>query len=696
MKGGIHRSMKAKEVMSKNLITIPAEFRLQDAANLLSEHHIDSVPVVGEKEQLIGFLTKVNLFAAIKKGIPADTLVEQIMEKEVVGINEDEEARQLFDKKEEKFPIVDKNNRLVGILTKTDLLKSYYKKLKNVTTSIQAMLESTNNGIVAIDNFAKITFFNKAAEEILGIKANNALGQLVKDVLPNTNLPYILKTGKKDINKTGIINGRSLLINRTPIILDGELIGAVAIFQDLTDYQTLSQELDNERNTSDILKTILEIAYDGIVVVDHNGYITMLSKEYAKFLKVKPEEVIGKHVADVIENTRMHLVVESGKAEIADLQKINGDYMVATRIPIIKNGEIKGAVGKVLFKNVSDLNTLHKRIKRMEKELERYKGEFKELNEAKYHLDHLIGKSKALQQAKHIAAKAAETDSNVLLLGESGTGKELFAHAIHNLSLRASAPFVKVNCAAIPADLLEAELFGYEEGSFTGAKKGGKKGKFEAADGGTIFLDEIGELPLHMQAKLLRVLQEKEVEKVGATSSKAIDIRIIAATNRNLEEMVQKGEFRMDLYYRLNVIAIQIPALRNRDNDIFILTNYLITKLSTRLNKYVVGISENAKLLLKNYDWPGNVRELENVLERAINMIEDDEIIKPLHLPEKITGKQSHDNIKSLEETLEEAEKKVILDSLSSCKGNKSKAAKLLNISRSTLYEKMNKHKIYN
>jgi len=230
---------------------------------------------------------------------------------------------------------------------------------------------------------------------------------------------------------------------------------------------------------------------------------------------------------------------------------------------------------------------------------------------------------------------------------------------------------------------LEAELFGYEEGSFTGAKKGGKKGKFEAADGGTIFLDEIGELPLHMQAKLLRVLQEKEVEKVGATSSKAIDIRIIAATNRNLEEMVQKGEF-------------QIPALRNRDNDIFILTNYLITKLSTRLNKYVVGISENAKLLLKNYDWPGNVRELENVLERAINMIEDDEIIKPLHLPEKITGKQSHDNIKSLEETLEEAEKKVILDSLSSCKGNKSKAAKLLNISRSTLYEKMNKHKIYN
>lgn len=455
----------------------------------------------------------------------------------------------------------------------------------------------------------------------------------------------------------------------------------------------MGKELD-EKYAVDILNTIMEIAYDGLLVVDRDGYITMISKAYAKFMGISVEDAIGKHVTEVIENTRMHVVLKTGKPEIADLQKIKGDYMIASRIPIIKNGEVTGAVGKVVFRNLSELNDLNKRIKQMEKELERYKGQFKELNQAKYQFDHLIGESEELRHAKSLGSKAAANDSNVLLIGESGTGKELFAHAIHNASHRVSGPFVKVNCAAIPPDLLESELFGYEEGSFTGAKKGGKKGKFEAADGGTIFLDEIGELPLHMQAKLLRVIQEKEVEKIGSTTSKKIDIRIIAATNQNLEEMIQKHEFRLDLYYRLNVLTITIPSLKKRGRDILVLTDFFIDKLSHRLMKIVTGISEEAKIALLNYHWPGNVRELENVIERAVNLIDNGERIQMKHLPEKIIGETGPKTLKSLDEILLEAEEKAIMDSLRICRGNKSKAAKLLQISRSTLYEKIEKFQL--
>jgi transcriptional regulator with PAS, ATPase and Fis domain len=243
----------------------------------------------------------------------------------------------------------------------------------------------------------------------------------------------------------------------------------------------------------------------------------------------------------VIENTRMHVVAKTGKQEVAELQKIKDNYIIATRSPIRKQGKLIGAVGKILFKNVGQFTALSKRINSLEVELKKYKGDFRERNKASYTFDHLMGRSPEFMEVKGQAKIAAKSDSNVLILGESGTVR-LFAHSIHNASRRAMGVFVKVNCAAIPAELLESELFGYEEGSFTGAKKGGKAGKFEAAEGGTIFLDEIGELPLHMQVKLLRVLQEKEIERVGSTGSIPIDVRVIAATNRNLE-MVSK-EFR--------------------------------------------------------------------------------------------------------------------------------------------------------
>jgi transcriptional regulator with PAS, ATPase and Fis domain len=251
-----------------------------------------------------------------------------------------------------------------------------------------------------------------------------------------------------------------------------------------------------------------------------------------------------------------------------------------------------------------------------------------------------------------------------------------------------------VNCGAIPYELLESELFGYEEGSFTGAKKGGKIGKFKAADGGTIFLDEIAELPMNMQAKLLRVLQDREIEKIGSTKSEKVDVRVIAATNKNLEEMVDRGAFRLDLYYRLNVVSIRIPSLRERKEDIPILSKHLVDKISKEQNVNVESVSSKAMEFLINYKWPGNVRELENILERAVNFLDGESKIMTNHLPPKVTGMSGVESVRSLKETMDQIEKEVLTNSLILAKGNKSEAAEALGISRTSLYEKLNKHNI--
>ncbi|WP_411169247.1 sigma-54 interaction domain-containing protein [Clostridium sp. MB05] len=445
---------------------------------------------------------------------------------------------------------------------------------------------------------------------------------------------------------------------------------------------------------SNISKELLEITFDGVVMVDKKGIIIYISKRYCEFLSIDLKNALGKHVSDVIENTRMHIVVNNGKAELAKLQRIKENYMVANRIPIIESGEVIGAIGTVMFKNIEDINTLHKKLNSMKRELDKYKGRLRQENSTKYSFDDIKGKSKSIEMCKVFANKAACADSSVLLIGESGTGKELFAHAIHRSSNRCHAPFVKVNCAAIPSELLESELFGYEGGAFTGAKREGKMGKFELANGGTIFLDEIGDMPLYMQAKLLRVIQEKEVERIGANKFIKLDLRIVAATNKELESMVKNRSFRGDLYYRLNVMKIEIPPLRDRNGDVELLSKYFIDKLSKQCGKNVRGVSTSAIMSLNQYEWHGNIRELRNVIERAINLVDYGEIIEKQHLPNEIEECSYKEEIKPLLKTIEEAEVYALKDALIFSKGNKSKAAKLLGISRVTLYEKLEKYSI--
>ncbi len=457
--------------------------------------------------------------------------------------------------------------------------------------------------------------------------------------------------------------------------------------------------LDQREKEVEQLKEIIELLYDGVIMIDRQGLITMMNQTYCEFLGVKVQDVIGKHVKEVIENSRMHIVVETGQSEIGSFMIVKDKSIIVMRTPIWKEGKVVGAVGKVLYTDINELKSLVQRLNVAESKLEFYKPELKKVQGSKYSFDQIIGEHERMKEVKELALKVAASRSTVLIRGESGTGKELFAHAIHEASNRTKGPLICLNCAAIPANLLESELFGYEEGAFSGAKKGGRPGKIEQAQGGTLFLDEVGDMPLDMQVKLLRVLQEKEIQRIGGSQTNQVDIRLISATNRPLEEMVKTGEFREDLYYRLNVIHIMIPPLRERGKDIITTAQLILGQLNTELGKSISGFHPKVEEIFYRYQWTGNVREMQNIIERALHIADNGPEIRLEHLPAYLVDhvkRHTDDSSFSLEEQVERAEKVAIIRALKASEGNRSEAAEMLGIHRASLYRKMEKYGLLN
>jgi len=443
---------------------------------------------------------------------------------------------------------------------------------------------------------------------------------------------------------------------------------------------------------------ILDNIYNGVIVTDAKGYITHFNRPYGEFLSIDPEEQIGRHCTEVIENTRMHIVAQTGKPEINHTHRIMGQDMVVQRIPIKKNGEVIAVFGQVMFKDARDVGKLAKKLSVLESKVEFYEKELYSLRSTRYTIDSIIGVSESIRFLKKEALRASGNNLPVLITGESGTGKELFAQAIHHASRRKIHPFIRINCAAIPKDLLESELFGYERGAFTGARSEGKPGKFELAQHGTIFLDEIGDLPLEMQPKLLRALEEKEFERIGGNAIIKSDFRLIAASNQNLEDMLNNGQFRKDLYYRLNVIPIHILPLRKRREDIIPLARYLLTRIAQEASLSELDFDPEAEEVLIKYDWPGNVRELINVLERILSSLENNIIHLsdiPFYLFQGREMSKTAENA-SLKKIQSRTEKDTILHALKSTDYNKSRAAELLGIHRTLLYKKMKKYDLPN
>ncbi len=444
---------------------------------------------------------------------------------------------------------------------------------------------------------------------------------------------------------------------------------------------------------NDLVQAALDNPYEGLVIIDGNGIIKYFSKNNEKVFNISREEALGKHVTEVIPNTRLHIVAKTGRAEIGDTMMIGGEKKVVGRFPVKSDGITIGAAGKVLFYQMTKFLEMAAKVSQLQEQIQLYERNMTSLLSAKYTFDDLKGRSKALEKIKQEAKRCCNTSSTVLITGETGTGKELLAHAIHNASTRKSRPFVKLNCAAIPNELIESELFGYEEGAFTGARRKGKLGKFELARNGTVFLDEIGEMPLHLQPKILRILQEKEVDRVGSSHPIQLDFRLVVATNKNLASEVREGNFREDLYYRLNVITLRMPSLWEMKEDIPLFIEHFLTKMASKLRTNKKRLTDEAKRALLEYDWPGNVRELENIIERAASIAEGD-IISIEHIPSKLITtnlipKPDNSIPTVFDEAMQEAKREVIKRALHYSSDNRVKAAKLLGIQRSKLYYTM-------
>ncbi|WP_368503868.1 sigma 54-interacting transcriptional regulator [Alkalihalophilus sp. As8PL] len=573
------------------------------------------------------------------------------------------------------------------------------QKLNQQSSIQETILNSTHDGMIAVNAKSQVLFFNQAASKMSGIQSEDAIGVHIQEVLPSSGLPRVIKSKREEHNRTQRFeNGTTILTTRVPMFEEDRCIGGLAIFKDVTEIVEMAEQVTNLKSIQTMLEAIIHSSDDAISVVDEHGNGIMINPAYSRLTGLKKEEVINQPAtADISEGESMHLrVLETRKAVRGVPLKVgpNKRDVIVNVAPVIVDGEIKGSVG--VLHDVSEIKSLNRELKRAKRLLESLK--------AKYSFDEIVGSSSEMQVAIEQAKIAASTPVTILLRGESGTGKELFAHAIHNESNRRSFPFIRVNCAALSETLLESELFGYEEGAFSGARRGGKKGLFEDAEQGSIFLDEIGELSSNMQAKLLRVLQEKEIVRVGGTKAISIDVRVIAATNVHLERAIVKKEFREDLYYRLNKMPIYIPPLRERVNDLHQLTQHLLTKLNQDYGRYVHELTNEALHYLKAYHWPGNVRELENVLARAMIYMEAGATkITKQHLPiltEKVQapsppmGKLNVDENKTLQEMMEEYERNVLKQTIEQCGGNKTAAAKRLNISIRSLYYKLDKANI--
>jgi len=609
-----------------------------------------------------------------------------------------------------RLPII-KNGQIVGAIAKSlfldktaarVLMQKIQETEQDFETMLEGLIESPYMVYVIVDKDGYITHMNQTYLDNLGLKKEDVIGKYILDITPTSELPEVLKTGRIDNADIFMIAGRETIVTRLPIIKDGEIVGAIgkSLFMDMSGAKILAKKIqETEKEFASILEGLIESPYMVYVIVDKDGYITTMNQTYLDILGMKKEDVLGKYILDITPTSELPEVLKTGRIDKADIYMIKGRETIVTRLPIVKDGEIVGAIGKSLFLDMSGAKILVKKLQDTENELIVYKEEVRKFYRAKWEFPDLIGQNNEFLTVKSMAEYVAHASSTLLITGESGTGKELFAQAIHNASPRRSGPFIRINCAALPDNLLESELFGYEEGAFTGAKKGGKQGKFELAWGGTVFLDEIGDMPLGMQTKMLTVLQERTVERVGGTRPIPVNVRVIAATNRHLEDMVTKQEFRQDLYYRLNVVRLSIPPLRKRPEDVLLIARDLIDRINLDLKTNILGISDPARELLQNYSWPGNVRELENLLEMAVNLadMKRDDYLSLNHFPSLLEGIGSdHDtspeDAVNLPEAIENLEKQFINQALIKSGGNRAQTAKILGIHSSALYRKLSKY----
>lgn len=556
------------------------------------------------------------------------------------------------------------------------------------------------HGVLMVDKLGYIVACNKTACDLLDISAE-AVGTKVREVLPHSAMYDVLEIGEPILNNKVSIGGRILLANYKPVFEDNELSGVVTSFQDITDLDGIAKEHESTKELNRELEAIFNSSYDEIYVTDGEGYTLRVNKAGERYYGISAEEIIGKHVCALekqgLFSPSVTPQVIKHRKRITSVQTTKkGQKIIVTANPVFdENGNIIRIVTN--SRDITELSNLRKRLEDTETLIDNYRSEIAKLLKDRIKTTEIISKNDAMQHILDLAQKVSGVDSTVLIEGESGVGKGVIALKIHQLSKRHERPLVTINCGAIPENLIESELFGYEGGAFTGAKKEGKKGLFEMANSGTVFLDEIGELPLNLQVKLLHVIQEKRLMRVGGNDYIDINARIIAATNRNIPRLIKKRKFREDLYYRLNVVPLIVPPLRHRKEDIPALIDHFLEALLDKYELHKKIAPETMELLIA-YNWPGNVRELENLIERLVVTIDTTEIL-PIHLPDYILHSDGSLekifvlDLCSLKNATEELERQLLNKALAKYH-NTYKMADILEVNQSTIVRKMQRYGI--
>lgn len=505
---------------------------------------------------------------------------------------------------------------------------------------IESILSAIPNPIVCIDLNGIVTFSNQAMNDLFPDLDGDLVGESLAEVIDGSQLANIVRTGLAERWQKLPIGKSMYLVNRSPLFFDGSLIGALASLHDISEMEEISSELRSVRMLMEELDGIIESSFDGIYVTDGEGKTLRCNQGYQRITGLKPEDVIGYTMQELVEKQTFDesatiRVLASGEPTTV-IQKINNDMTVmASGTPLFdSNGDIFRVVTTV--RDLTELNRLRDELQVVGELKSRYEEELKELRGRLNTHGEVVVNSASMRSVVDLALRLGDVDSTVLITGESGVGKEVVSDLIHRNSARRDAPFIKINCSAIPETLLESELFGYGRGAFTGASREGKVGLFEAADRGTLLLDEVGDLPLPLQAKLLRVIQEKRTRRLGENKDREVDVRLLAATNQDLASMVHERLFREDLYYRLNVVPIYVPPLRERKEDILFLIQSFLRKFCDR-HKLKKELHPTLMPILLEYRWPGNVRELENIMERLV-VTSPGEIITVESLPPFLCG----------------------------------------------------------
>lgn len=577
--------------------------------------------------------------------IPKTTKVKEVMSKDFIILSEN-------DKLSEAIELIIKNNER------------------------EVMITSGNGGIKGIVSLTDICNISRENEEFKDVSLNEFTAKKIIHIDKEMKLYEC-----RDImieNNIGVL----------PVLDDGKIIGVINQ-KHIRDFLYVSLE-----NYAKTVEFIVGEIKEGICAINNDGIVVLWNKFMEERYSIKSKDIVGKRIEDYLKNTISYRVLKTRTRECGVYKTIDKNkYGLVDASPIFIEGDFVGVVCTEV--DVTEAKELSRKLKNAEHRLKYLQDEVKNLSSASF--KSILGKSYKLEKAKEIAKRVSHTTSSIFILGESGTGKEVFSRAIHDYSERIGQ-FIPVNCSAIPSELFESEFFGYEAGSFTGASKKGKMGIFELAKNGTLFLDEIADLPLSMQAKLLRVLEQKEIRRVGGEKTIKVNARIISATNKDLRELIKKGEFREDLYYRLNVVQIDLPPLRERKEDIAILTLKFIEEICKQNNREVLEISKDAMKVLQRYRWKGNIRELKNTIENIVVLsrgykIEIDDI------PEYIVESSKENTLEEeypldLNKAIAQLEINTITKVLNISNGNKAQAAKILNIPRTTLYYKIDNYKI--